>query len=323
VQLNRMMIAQSENYGMSTVINNRVFGEKAEKALQAALKEIRRLEGMLSRFIPSSEISRINNSAGYRYEKVSSETYEVLSQAVEFSKYSQGCFDVTIGPLVNLWAGVKDKSNPPDESKIRDIVPFVNYTDLVLDPGKKTVGLKKSGQSIDLGGIGKGFAADMILEVFKKYEVSSAFTNFGGNVAAIGAKPDGYPWNIGIQHPRKENSLIGVVSVVNKSVVTSGDYQRYFIGRDGKRYHHILNPNTGYPSESGLISVTIVADSSTVADALSTILFVTGMNKGIELLKSFPGTEAILIDMNLLVHVTQGLKYFFQAEEGINIELLS
>ena len=322
MQLNKIMIAQSEYYGMDTVINNKVFGEQAKEALKAAEEETVRLEGMLSRFIPESEISRINSSAGIRYEKVSSETYEVLSRAVEFSKCCQGCFDVTVGPLVNLWRNSRDVLKPPDEFKIRQILPLVDYTNLVLDPCERAVSLKKAGQSIDLGGIGKGSAADKILEVFKKYEVSSAFTNFGGNVAAIGAKPDGSPWRIGIQHPRQENSLIGVVYVVNKSVVTSGDYQRYFTDSNGKRYHHILNPNTGYPSESGLISVTIVADSSVAADALSTVMFIAGMNKGIELLKSFQGTEAIFINMNLTVYVTRGLKDYFQTTEGIRINIL-
>jgi thiamine biosynthesis lipoprotein len=137
------------------------------------------------------------------------------------------------------------------------------------------------------------------------------------------AKPDGSLWRVAIQHPRQENNLIGLVSVADKAVVTSGDYQRYFIGSNGKRHHHILDPSIGYPAESGLVSVTIVADSSMAADALSTILFVAGMNKGIELLKSFPGTEAILVDMNLLVYVTRGLKDCFQAGEGINNEIMN
>jgi FAD:protein FMN transferase len=317
------MIAQSENYGMGTVITNKVLGEQAEEALQAALKETVRLEGVLSRFIPGSEISRINSSAGIGYEKVGSETYEVISRAVEFSKCCQGCFDVTVGPLVTLWTSTKDKSKSPDEAEIRSILPLVDYTDLVLDPCKEAIGLKKAGQSIDLGGIGKGFAADKVLEVFQKYEVSSAFTNFGGNVAAIGAKPDGSPWNIGLRHPRKENSLVGVVSVVNKSVVTSGDYQRYFIDSNGKRHHHIMDPSTGYPAESGLVSVTIVADNSMAADALSTILFVAGMKKGLSLLERFDGAEAIFIDMDLQVHVTVGLKEYFQACEGISVNILN
>lgn len=323
MQLRKAMVAESENYGISTVINNMVFGEQAEKALRAALKETSRLEGVLSRFIPGSDISRINNSAGGRCQKVSRETYELLSKAVEFSKCCGGYFDITVGPLVNLWAGAKNELEPPAAVKIRHILPLVDYTDIVLDSCRKAAGLSKAGQLIDLGGIGKGYAADRILEVFRVHKISSAFTNFGGNVAAIGAKPDGSPWHIGIRHPRRENCLIGAVSVVNKSVVTSGDYQRYFIGRDGKRYHHILNPSTGYPSESGLISVTVVADSSIAADALSTILFIAGMNKGIKLLKTFSGAEAVLIDVNLQVYFTQGLKDCFKAVDGINTEILN
>lgn len=142
-------------------------------------------------------------------------------------------------------------------------------------------------------------------------------------MAVLGTKPDGSPWRIGIRHPRRENSLIGLVSVTDRSVVTSGDYQRYFVGNDGKRYHHILDPFTGYPAESGLVSATIVADSSMAADALSTILFVAGMNKGTALLKSFPGTEAVLVDKNLLVYITKGLKDSFQAAEGVTTEILN
>lgn len=314
--------AQSILYGMSTEISSKVFGEQANEALKAAEEEIVRLEGLLSRFLPESEISRINNSAGIRNERVSSETYEVLSKAKEFSKCCQGCFDVTIAPLVDLWRKARDTATSPDESDIERMLPLVDYSNLIIDPCEKEVYLKKPGQLIDLGGIGKGYAADLILEIFKKYEVKSAFTNFGGNVATIGTRPDGSPWRIGIQHPRNENSLIGVVTAVNKSVVTSGDYQRYFIGSNNKRYHHILNPSTGYPSESGLISATIIADSSVAADALSTILFIAGINKGVELLKSFSETEAILIDKDLQVYITRGLKDNFQVAERVKINIL-
>lgn len=317
------VVAQSMNLGMSTVMTHKAFGKHAEESLTAVRDEAVRLEELLSRFIPGSEISRVNRSAGIKCERLSGDTYEVLSRAIEFSRYCQGLFDVTIGPLVTLWNNGKNTCKPPEDSRIRQVLPLVDYTGLLLDPCKKTAGLQKIGQSIDLGGIGKGFAGDKFLEVFKKYGVSSAFTNIGGNVVALGTKPDGSPWRVGIQHPRQENSLIGLVSVADKAVVTSGDYQRYFIGSNGKRNHHILDPSTGYPVESGLVSVTIVADNSMAADALSTILFAAGMNKGIKLLKSFPGTEAILIDMNLLVYVTRGLKDCFQSGEGINIEILN
>lgn len=312
----------SSNIGMGTVINNKIFGGNAKIALQAASKEVLRLEGMLSKFIYNSEISRINDLSGIRSEEISNETFEVLSRAVEFSECCNGFFDITIGPLITLWASAYDKSKVPDETIIREKVSLVCYKDLFLDNKNKSAYLKNSGQSIDLGGIGKGFAADRLIKVLKEYGIFSAFTNFGGNVATIGVKPDGSPWHVGIRHPRKENSLIGTVSVSNKSVVTSGDYQRNFIDVHGKMYHHILSTNTGYPVESGLISVTIIADSSMNADALSTIFFLAGRNRGIEVLKSYPGTEVIFVDINLMVYVSRGLKDCFQVCKGIGVDIL-
>jgi thiamine biosynthesis lipoprotein len=319
--MSKAVAAQSVNFGMGTEMIHRAFGKHAEEALRAVGGEAERLEKNLSCFMSGSEISRINRSAGMKSEKLSSDAYEVLSRAAKFSSCCQGLFDVTIGPLVNLW-DYKNASEIPDEARIRQVLPLVNNADLILDPCGKTAGLQKAGQSVDLGGIGKGFASDKFLEVFRKSGVSSAFTNIGGNVAALGTKPDGSPWRVGIRHPRQENRLIGAVSVADKAVVTSGDYQRYFVDSKGKRRHHILDPTTGYPSESGLVSVTIVADSATAADALSTILFVAGMKTGLELLRSFPGTEAILVDTELLIHVTQGLKDRFQTNEGIRANII-
>jgi FAD:protein FMN transferase len=173
-----------------------------------------------------------------------------------------------------------------------------------------------------LGGIGKGFASGRFLEVCKEFGIKSAFTNIGGNVAALGTKPDGAPWSVGIRHPRQENRLIGAVSVADKAVVTSGDYQRYFIDPNQKRRHHILDPRTGYPSESGLISVTVVADNATVADALSTILFIAGMREGIEILKGFPLAEAVLVDTEQMVYVTPGLTDCFLTDKDIRAHIL-
>ncbi|MDF2988152.1 MAG: rane-associated lipoprotein involved in thiamine biosynthesis [Eubacterium sp.] len=317
-----METLQNKYLGMNTVMTHRAFGKHAGIALGAVRNEALRLEELLSRFIPRSDISRINSSAGIKYEKLSNETYEVLSRAIEFSKYCFGSFDVTIGPLVTLWKEGRNESSPPEDSDIRRALALVDYKDLMLDQDKKAVKLQKAGQSIDLGGIGKGYAADRFLEVFRQYEVTSAFTNIGGNVATLGAKPDGSPWCVGIQHPRQEDSLVGIVCVVDKSVVTSGDYQRYFIGSNGKRYHHILDPSTGYPAESGLASITIIGDNSMAADALSTILFVEGMEKGVELLRRFSGIEAIFIDKDLQVHITDGLKESFIPNEGISVDVL-
>ncbi len=320
--LENMLADQITQFAMGTVMTHKAFGPYAKDSLEAVHGEVARIERLLSRFLPGSDISRVNESAGLKSEKVSPETYEVLTKAVEFSRNCPGCFDVTIEPLVTLWNSSKVSFAPPDAYSIQQILPLVNYRDVVLDPWEMAAGLRYIGQSVDLGGIGKGFAGDRIREIFKEYGISSAYTNLGGNVVTLGAKPDGSPWCVGIQHPRMENKVIGSVSVVDQTVVTSGDYQRIFMDSQGKRYHHILNPSTGYPTESGLISVSIIAEKSMVADALSTILFVAGMEKGLEFLRSFPQTEAILMDSDLRVYVTKGLQYRFQADKDIKVTIL-
>ncbi len=320
--MEKAVAAEVRDLGMSTMMTHRAYGKYAGEALRAVRDEAVRLEELLSRFIPGSEISRVNRSAGIQCESLSNDTYEVLSRAVELSRYSHGLFDVTVGPLVTLWNSGRDTCKPPEDSTIRQILPLVDYNRLLLDPCKKTAGLQDKGQSVDLGGIGKGFAGDKLLEVFKKYGVSSAFTNIGGNVAALGTKPDGSPWRVGIRHPRRENSLVGLVSVADRAVITSGDYQRYFLGNNGKRYHHLVDPFVGYPAQSGLVSATVVAESSMDADALSTILFVAGMDKGLELLKGFRGAEAVFVDTDLRVYVTEGLKDSFQAAEDTSMKII-
>lgn len=314
--------AQTTQFAMGTVMTHKAFGPHAEDSLAAVCGEIVRLEGLLSRFLFDSEISRINESAGANTEKICNETYEVLSKAVEFSRQFSGCFDVTIEPLVTLWNRFKESLEEPDDQEIKQELLLVNYRDLILDPWKMTAGLNHVGQSIDLGGIGKGYAANKILEIYKKFEILSAYSNLGGNVVTLGSKPDGSPWHVGIQHPREEDRLIGLVPAVNQAVVTSGDYQRWYTDNQGKRHHHILDPRTGHPAESGLISVSIVAEDAMEADALSTAIFVTGMDKGLELLKSFPRANAILVDSSMHVFVTQRLGYRFEADKNIDVTVL-
>ena len=311
------LFAQSSKLGMGTLITHEIHGANAQEALIAAEVETLRLERLLSRFNPKSDISSINHMAGIGEVAISDDTLEVLLRACEYSKMCNGCFDITVGPLVSLWASAKEAHKAPSKESILSLLPRVNYQDLLVDSQNKTAFLKKAGQSIDLGGTAKGYAADNIIEVYKNFGIFSAFTNFGGNVAVIGAKSDGLPWNIGIRHPRKKNRLIGVVSVTDQSVVTSGDYMRYFIGRDGKRYHHIIDPSSGYPAKSGLISATVITKSSMSADTLSTILFLSGLEKGIEILNKLSDTEAILIDTNLTVYITEGLRYCFQPSSSV------
>jgi thiamine biosynthesis lipoprotein len=313
---------QSFDFGMDTEIIHTIYGRHAKAALKAVRVEAKRLESLLSCFLPDSEISRINHYAGRNFVKLSTDTYKVLNWASIFSACSGGLFDITIGPLVNLW-DFRLNTIVPAEEKIHKLMDLVNHADLSINERNKTALLKKQGQSVNLGGIGKGYASDKMLEILRSFNISSAYINLGGNVAVLGTKPDCTSWRVGIQHPRMDDRLLGVVTVTDQSVVTSGDYQRYFLDPTGRRYHHLLNPITGYPADSGLISVTIVSDSGITADGLSTAIFVSGLEKGLHILKCFPGTEAILVDANLTVYVTYGLKDRFYPDANIQTQIIA
>ncbi len=314
-------VKEGDSFGMNTEISYRVFGNKTEQAITAMTAELSRLENKLSRFRPDSEVSNINQSAGLGHVKISPEMVEILSFAQLLSEISQGIFDITVAPLVDLW-DYKNAKNAPTKPKIRNILSKIDYHELVLKPKDRISGLSKRGQSIDLGGIGKGYASDRCLQIFQQYGISSAYISIGGNVSTLGNKPDGSLWRIGIQHPRDDRRLIGAVSVSGKAVVTSGDYERCFFDSQNKRWHHILNPTTGYPAESGLISVTVVTDSAMIADALSTAIFVAGIDKGLGYRTQFPSTEVVIVDKNQSVFITQDLKDYFQEADGITVNII-
>ena len=313
---------ESQVFNMGTVIINHVTGENSQQALREAQAEISRLNNLLSRFVKESDISRINQRAGESAVQVSEETFQLLSESLDYSKLSQGLWDITICPLVTLWEEAKKRLVVPSRQAIEKDKQLVDYHSVSLDEDSKTVFLPKTKQAIDLGGIGKGYAADQIIRLFKAHQIESGFTNFGGNVSAVGSKPDGTPWNIGIQHPRNPQELIGLIPVTDKSVVTSGDYQRFYQTADGNHYHHIIDPKTGYPSDSGLISTTIIAESSTTADALSTMTFLAGLEQSKAILKDYECVEAVLIDQHLRVYLTKGIKDDFEGIQGLKIGVL-
>jgi len=298
------------------------FGNHAEEVAEILCREMNRLERLFSRFSDESDVIHINRTAGIGTERVSPETGDLLQKVLELCRCSSGCLDVTVGPLVDLWGACKKSLTPPDERSIHRKLSLVDYRDLGLNLPDNKAGLKRKCQAIDLGSIGKGYAGDRIREILDEWGISSAYSNLGGHVVAVGAKPDGSPWQVGIQHPRKTNRILGSVAVINKTVAASGGYQRYMIDRDGKRYHHILDPKTGYPAESGLISVTVVSEDSLTADALSTTLFIAGLETGLRVLKKFPGAEAVFAGTDMRVYITEGLKNRFQAEEKIDLTIL-
>jgi thiamine biosynthesis lipoprotein len=305
-EMSEQKVLTASWFGMNTDINCTVTGGKAEAVVRAMQEEVRRLESMLSRYRKESDITHVNANAGACMIPVGQETLEVLSKTMHFSALSDGAFDVTIGPLVDLW-DYRHAVKIPSPRAIERTRMLVDGRSLWLDHEHRMCGLAQYGQSLDLGGIGKGFAARACVDVMRTYDVESAFFNFGGHVATIGPKPDGSDWTIGIRHPRKHGHLVGSVRGNSSSVVTSGDYERYFTDREGTRWHHILDPKTGYPARSGMCSVTVVHEDSLLADVLSTTCFIIGIERSVDLLSKIPGTGVIFVDERLRLWITRDL----------------
>jgi len=315
---------EAKDFMMGTVITQKVYGENAKKAVDEVSEKLKQIESTLTINAPGGEVNKLNESAGKGSIQLSNETIYLLEKAKHFAELSNGAFDVTIGPLVKAWGVFTENPRVPSEDEIKNLLKLVDYKSIIFDKKTSSAMLKKAGQIVDLGGIAKGYAGDEAIKIYKKYGIKSACVNLGGNVVLLGNKPDGSKWRVGIRNPRSENnsSYIGIISISDKAVVTSGDYERNFV-QDNKKYHHILDPKTGYPSNSGLISTTIVADLSIDADALSTATFVLGFEKGMELIESLEGVDAIFVTENREVYTTPGLKGIFEFEkERRNLNML-
>ena len=269
--------------------------------------EIQKYENKYSRHVSESEITAVNNNAG-RPVKVSDETIEIVRSSFSFSDMSEGLFDISIGPLVDLWDIKASNPHLPSEKEIEHALEKVDYNKVIIDSDNNTLFLSEQGMSIDLGAIAKGFITDKLVEYLSKTKIRSAMLNLGGNLHLYGSKPDGSLWQIGIRNPYgSQGDYIGIIQVKNTSVVTSGIYERYF-EIENKRYHHILNPKTGYPEANNIASVSVICPSSTMADGLSTTVFLLGVDKGVKLIESLEKTEAIIITKDKKVFLSSGIK---------------
>lgn len=238
--------------------------------------------------------------------EVSGECMALLLEAVRWAGITGGAFDLTIGPLVKLWQLELGKRSVPRPESIARCLDLVNYCDLQLDERRLSARLRKTGQLVDLGGIAKGCAGDQAAAVYRAHYIQSAFINLGGNVVVVGGQVAGSSWRVGVQHPRRRaGDCLGVIHGRDESLVTSGDYERYY-RRGRTRYHHIIDPRTGDPSRSGLISVTVVHQLSMAADVLSTAVLVLGLDAGLELIRATAGAKAVLVTSDLEVYVTPG-----------------
>lgn len=294
---------------MDTVIQLKAYGTNANEAIDAAFVRIDEIEQMASNTIETSDISKINQAAGKEYVKVKPEVIKMLKTSVKYSELSNGAFDITIGPLIKLWGIGTDNERIPTDEEIKSKLPLVGYNNISINEEDNSVKLLKKGMLIDLGGIAKGYAADEVVKVFQKYDIKSAVISLGGSsIHILGQKPEGTPWTVGIQHPRKDKNqnYLGVINLAQQSISTSGDYERFFI-KDGKRYHHILNPFTGYPTESGVMSDTIIVDNSIpdcnmLADILTKTVFVSGIDEGLKIIDSIGGVSCMAVGTDYKIY---------------------
>lgn len=291
----------------------------AGNAIEEALNEMERMDRIMSNYKNDSELSKVNKKAAKSPVPCNAELLDVIEQSQYYSELSGGAFDITVSPIVALWGFFSEKGHVPPDKEIERLLPAVSYKNIVIDRGNNpkkpgTVFLKNMKTQIDLGAIGKGYAVDKALEIIRKCGINNGCINLGGNIYVLGTPPGKNAWKIGVQHPRNVNEILGYLELKNEATATSGDYERFF-EFNGKRYSHILNPQTGRPV-SGTIATTIVAPTGTEVDALSTSVFVLGHEKGLELVKRIPNVDAMIAykdkDGKIAIDMTEGFKDKFK-----------
>lgn len=304
-------------YIFDTVVNIKLFEDpKAEEHLNHIDTMLKTLDEELSRTLETSQLYDVNKEAGKKAIQVSEDTFDVVKRSLYYSVESKGLFDPTVGGLVDLWNIGHEGAHVPDKARLEKEKSLVGYKDVVLDESKRTVYLKRPGMILDLGGIGKGYAADRVADYLRDEGVKSGLVDLGGSsIIVIGSKPNGEKWNVGLQDPDQTRGIsVGVIQLADQVIDTSGIYERYFV-ENGVMYHHILDPRSGYPSQNDLKSVTILADNATDADALSTYVYIMGKDEGLKYIESLgDNTQAMFITKDDKIYITPGLKGKFQVD---------
>jgi thiamine biosynthesis lipoprotein len=280
-------------YVTITAVADGVTDDAARAAVGAAFDEITRVDLLMSTYKPQSQLSQVNRMAGVSPVSVDPELIETVEDALYVSRLTGGAFDPTVGPLIKLWKIGSDEARLPAKENIDSALRLVDYTQVEVDRPRHTIYIKKKGMSLDLGGIAKGYASDRAVAALKARGMRGGIVACAGDLKLFGSREDGRPWNIGIQHPREKDGLLCTLTLHDAATSTSGDYERYFI-KDGVRYHHIMDPRTGRPARR-LISVTVMAKDSWLADGMATGLFVMGPDKGYRLAEGHPEIEVLMV----------------------------
>jgi thiamine biosynthesis lipoprotein len=265
-----------------------------KKVCDVVESKIAELDNTLSVFDKRSLVAEINNNNKKEVINVSPELFKLMSKAKGYFMLTQGAFDITVGPLTEIWGFGSKKTEPPDNKTIEDALRYVGFDKIELDKNYRTLNFKDSRIGIDFGGLAKGYAVDEAIKLLKSHSVTKALINIGGDLYCMGTGYDDKNWSIGVKDPFERESILAILSIRNKAIATSGSYENFYIYND-KSYAHIIDPRSGYPVSNNLMSVTILADECAKADALATAVFVLGKDKGLGLIEKLPGIECFLV----------------------------
>ncbi len=306
--------AETEVFAMDTYMKLIAYGEKSEDAIQAATAEIQRLDALFSASNPESEVGKINiNGEG----ACSKDTAYLLQRSLELHQQTNGCFNILLYPIMEAWGFIDKNYTIPSDETLEELLSLTDIRKMHFDAAQNHVNFLEKGMKIGFGGIAKGYTSARMMEIFEEYDIPSAVVNLGGNVQVKGKKVDGTNWRIGVENPQNKEEMIGVLEVNDMAVITSGGYERFF-EQDGEIYHHILDPKTGKTARSGLSSVTIVSADGTLADGLSTSLFVMGKDQAETYWKNHRDLfEAVLVEDDGTVYITEGLVNSFTPNEDV------
>ena len=299
-----------EVFAMDTYMTFSAYGEDAEAALDEAEEEILRLDQLLAAESEDSEVAQLNKNGG---GQLSDDTAYLIERSIALNEETEGAFEITVYPVKQAWGFTDENYRIPTEEELKELLPLVGSDQLELDVENKTVTYQKAGMKIDLGGITKGYASSRLTDIFMKHDVQGMI-NLGGNVQALGTKPDGSKWRVGVQDPGDDSGLLGILEIADLAVITSGGYERCF-EKNGQIYHHIIDPRTGFPADTGLTSVTIVSPDGTLADGLSTFLYIAGEERAEAYWKAHADEfDMILAKEDGTLLVTEGIEDAFSSD---------
>jgi len=303
----------TELFAMDTYMELKGYGA-SDALLEAAADRIRALEDALSTTREESEISRLNRDGE---TNVSEETYRILTRSLELCRETGGALDITVYPVVRAWGFTTQEYRVPESGEIAALLETVDYRGIARDDSTRAVSLPESAE-IDLGAVTKGYVVDVLRSLFEEVGVHDALFNLGGNVLTMGTKPDGSLWHVGIQDP--QGGLLGTVEITDKALITSGGYERYFEDEDGNVYWHIMDPQTGYPADGGLISVTVMGDEGIRCDALSTALFIMGTEGAVAFWRAQGDFDMLLVTSDGRLLLTPDAAAVFTPDEACPYE---